>query len=386
MSQFENPASRKICAPAMRLCDDAAMPKGPQGQKRPADVIGNAVRVMQIATGEIAEDAPQTGTEYARKGGLIGYRYRLQHFVCSIDKTLTVAQLKHFHVDDWLGQHPGWSGGTKHGMARAVQRALRWATRKGYIERSPINDYEKSRPGKRNVIITPERFDQIFHLVRKQPFRDLLTITWETGCRPQESLVVEARHVDLANARWVFPADEAKGEQWPRIVYLTEKALEITKLLMKKHRRGPLFRNSSGQPWTTDAVNCCFTAIQHRMGHEELKRRGAKLDNDAVQGMIASLKPTARFNGVVRGKTPKELEQEARRKVRNRSAAKLAPKYCLYHLRHSWLDRALKAGVDALTAAILMGHRDPSTIAKVYQHLAQSPDYLRNAAKKAAAG
>jgi hypothetical protein len=48
------------------------MPKGPQGQKRPADVIGNAVRVMQIATGEIAEDTPQAGTEYARKGGLIG--------------------------------------------------------------------------------------------------------------------------------------------------------------------------------------------------------------------------------------------------------------------------------------------------------------------------
>ena len=28
------------------------MPKGPQGQKRPADVIGNAVDVMRIATGE----------------------------------------------------------------------------------------------------------------------------------------------------------------------------------------------------------------------------------------------------------------------------------------------------------------------------------------------
>ena len=34
------------------------MPRGPKGQKRPADVIGNAVRVMQIATGEAAEDAP----------------------------------------------------------------------------------------------------------------------------------------------------------------------------------------------------------------------------------------------------------------------------------------------------------------------------------------
>ena len=32
------------------------MPKGPQGQKRPADVIGNAVRVMRIATGEEEDD------------------------------------------------------------------------------------------------------------------------------------------------------------------------------------------------------------------------------------------------------------------------------------------------------------------------------------------
>jgi hypothetical protein len=33
------------------------MPKGPQGQKRPADVIGNAVHVMRIATGEIEESS-----------------------------------------------------------------------------------------------------------------------------------------------------------------------------------------------------------------------------------------------------------------------------------------------------------------------------------------
>jgi hypothetical protein len=32
------------------------MPKGPKGQKRPADVIGNAIRVAKIATGEELED------------------------------------------------------------------------------------------------------------------------------------------------------------------------------------------------------------------------------------------------------------------------------------------------------------------------------------------
>jgi hypothetical protein len=51
------------------------MPRGPKGEKRPADVIGNAVHVMRIATGDV-EEVPETGKEYARKGGLIGGRAR----------------------------------------------------------------------------------------------------------------------------------------------------------------------------------------------------------------------------------------------------------------------------------------------------------------------
>ncbi|AZO08766.1 MULTISPECIES: RNA-binding protein [unclassified Mesorhizobium] len=43
------------------------MPTGPKGQKRPADVIGNAVRVMRIATGEEADDTPDDGKNPAAK-------------------------------------------------------------------------------------------------------------------------------------------------------------------------------------------------------------------------------------------------------------------------------------------------------------------------------
>ncbi len=32
------------------------MPKDPRGEKRPADVIGNAVKVMRISTGEEEDD------------------------------------------------------------------------------------------------------------------------------------------------------------------------------------------------------------------------------------------------------------------------------------------------------------------------------------------
>jgi len=45
------------------------MPKGPQGQKRPADVIGAAVMVGRIATGEIQDvKAKPARTKAAKKG------------------------------------------------------------------------------------------------------------------------------------------------------------------------------------------------------------------------------------------------------------------------------------------------------------------------------
>ena len=53
------------------------MPSGPQGQKRPADVIGNAVKVMRIATGEEGEEYEVDGRDPAAKAlGAKGGRAR----------------------------------------------------------------------------------------------------------------------------------------------------------------------------------------------------------------------------------------------------------------------------------------------------------------------
>ncbi len=46
------------------------MPKGPQGQKRPADVIGCAIMVGQLATGELTEELrPASGKVRSGKAG-----------------------------------------------------------------------------------------------------------------------------------------------------------------------------------------------------------------------------------------------------------------------------------------------------------------------------
>jgi len=51
------------------------MPKGPQGQKRPADTIGAAVMVAKIATGEI-EDNKKSGRV---RSGAAGAKARAQN-------------------------------------------------------------------------------------------------------------------------------------------------------------------------------------------------------------------------------------------------------------------------------------------------------------------
>jgi len=47
------------------------MPRGPKGEKRPADLIGNAVKVMRIATGE-EEDVVTPASAGATLGKLGG--------------------------------------------------------------------------------------------------------------------------------------------------------------------------------------------------------------------------------------------------------------------------------------------------------------------------
>lgn len=44
------------------------MPTGPNGEHRPADVVGCAVKVMRIATGEIEDDREPTVPNRAKGG------------------------------------------------------------------------------------------------------------------------------------------------------------------------------------------------------------------------------------------------------------------------------------------------------------------------------
>lgn len=56
------------------------MPTGPKGQKRPGDVIGAAIKVARIATGEEEDTIPDDGKDPAAKAlGAKGGRKRAEN-------------------------------------------------------------------------------------------------------------------------------------------------------------------------------------------------------------------------------------------------------------------------------------------------------------------
>ncbi len=252
------------------------------------------------------------------------YLDRLQAFASTIDPNLTVASLKPFHIQRWVDGREDWSSGSRRNAIASVKRVFHWAEEQGYVDRSPIAHLKKPKCGKKETIVTEAHYREMLAMTHDEAFRDLLTVTWETGCRPQESLRVEARHVDQANQRWMIPTTPGKPDN--RMVYMTDNAMAIIRRLVLRHPEGKLFRNTDGRNWTTDAVNCRF----------------------------------------------------------HRFVSKLDVRYSLYAIRHTWITRMLEAGVDSLTVAFLAGHKDPSMLAKHYAHLSLNPKRLLDEARRIA--
>lgn len=303
------------------------------------------------------------------------YRYRLERF-CQHWPDLIAAEIRPLHIQQWIDSYSELSRTSRRNYIRTVKRCVKWAVQQGYLDTDPVASMEVPGAEARDICITPAEFESFCSYIRDDTFLELCKVCFESGCRPQEVLKVEARHFDAKNARWILPPKEAKGKKRPRIVYLSPYAMDVTERLVTKYPSGKLFRNINGKAWTTDAVNCGFLRTQIRIGQDRIKQQGLELDT-LVQEWMKREKISVPFD---------ELSTAVRRKYRYKVAATFAPRYSLYALRHSWATRALQSGLDALTVAVLMGHSDPSTLSRVYQHLAHNPEHMRKQAERALGG
>ena len=229
---------------------------------------------------------------------------------------LEVDKIKVHHVEEWSSKGKG-----KRGKITAIKRALNWAVEMEHIDVNPVARMKRPEVGHRDEFIEHGDFKILLDSVKDECFKDLLAFSWETGCRPQEATGLRDDQVDFGNQYCMISYREAKGKREARAVYLTDKAVEILK---RNWREGIIFRNTRGEPWTSNAVRCRFERLEEKVGK----------------------------------------------------------RYCQYLLRHSFITRKLLAGVDSHVVVQLVGHKDGRMIDKHYSKIAQNHKFLAEQAKR----
>ena len=135
---------------------------------------------------------------------------------------------------------------------------------------------------------------------------------------------MEDHHYDRAARTWDFVVEESKGKRDRRTVLLSDAAFEICQRLALKHPEGPIFRDRRGKPWTATALDRECEKLSKLVGFH------------------------------------------------------LTP----YMVRHTFATRKILAGVDLISIAALMGHRNLTTLSRVYAHVMRRQDHLRAALKQ----
>ncbi len=264
--------------------------------------------------------------ETNRKSGTYQNQRRyLASFIEAVGKRLRPSQLKRHHVRSWY-ESLNVTTTSQNDAASTVQRMLNWAVDQEYLTRNPVAGMRKPKRKRRDVFYTPDQWKAI-RARANAAVGDLLDILFWTGCRPIEARSIEGKHLheDLA----IFPAEESKGETEPRVIFLIPEAKKLLESKLEQHPQGPLLRNTRGRAWTKDSIQCALTRISKAVGFR----------------VIA------------------------------------------YGVRHSYATNALtRGGVDPISVAHLMGHKDTAMVSRVYSHIAKNPEFLRCQAKKAAIG
>lgn len=253
------------------------------------------------------------------------YKTYLESFRKAVG-TLKVAALRPYHVTEWVKDQKWTNPNTVHGAMRSVQRAFNWSKRQGLITASPLDGLEKPTPQPREVDLTAEQFQEILDAVVDPTFRDVLIVLRETGARPQEVRLVEARYIK--GRCWIFPQSKSKGKRRPRVVLLNDKAFEITQRYAGQYKTGPIFRNAKGMPWSKSALTQRCERLSEKTG------------------------------------------------------IKIRP----YSIRHHFVDEGLVNGADPVALSIVLGHASPKMVTEVYQSVGKRNEHLEETLRRATGG
>ena len=167
-----------------------------------------------------------------------------------------------------------WNGGAVRCFLISLLAAFNWAAgpKQKLITENPIRGVEV--PGRRSrgaeFLVSPETHQKVL-AVAGENLRQLIIVCENTGCRPGELFMAEARHFDPSLGALIFrgaihlqegeTGHKTSNKDKDRIIILTGDALELVKNLALKHPTGQLFRTrkqmgcAGGKEW--NLYNTC---------------------------------------------------------------------------------------------------------------------------------
>jgi integrase len=313
--------------------------KGPQAQTRT-----EAMRVFHALMAErdrAASTTPRAPPPALTVGGLCDhylewiahtrrpltlewYQRHLSGFAAHVGVDTAAGIIRPRHVTGWLQAH-GWSPSTECGAITAVKAAWSWGRKQGYLDDDPLKVMDRPPIATRDEILSEEQFEATLAATKDREFRDFLTVMHETGMRPSEAMALEARHIDFEARAAVLDSKTTSTTGRKRVVYLSDRALDLFRELAGRWPEGPILRNTRGRPWTRFATKCRFWRLRNKLGFGH------------------------------------ELTAES--------------------LRHGYLTDALEQGTPIATVAELAGHKGTQMIERRYSKLYQRRGHLRDAAR-----
>lgn len=177
-------------------------------------------------------------------------------------------KLEDSHLDNWVKLFPSWSDQTKMNQIARVKTFFNWIRSKKIIKENPFQDRKMGSPHFRSDLLPGNILELIKPLVDPSYF-EFFQVFHATGVRQGDIANLTAADCKIENnfivARFTNHKTASKTRSIREITF-QGKALEIVSRLLKFRTSGPLFLDSRGKKWESNAWGRVWRRIRGKLG------------------------------------------------------------------------------------------------------------------------
>lgn len=154
-----------------------------------------------------------------------------------------VEELDGIDIDHYIQSKKQWKNGTKQRLFRVLNSVFNSITYRKITRNNPCYTAKKYSSDVRgeDVAISADTFKTL-HLAAKGSTKDLLTVFWQTGARPDEILGATVAEYNAANKSILKAKHKTSAKGKYRLIVLTDEADDIVRKYIGDRTEGYIFR------------------------------------------------------------------------------------------------------------------------------------------------